>query len=459
MKRVLFLRSLTDKELTTNKDWVQLSATVHEFMRGEVEVEAAPLSALAFLVDGRASRIWHPQLGWDVADFDLVIFRRVGDELEKASGIAYYLQSKHIPFIDQYILRPGKGKLSGAFLRASNDLPVPRTFYGTTDVYKQLFKDADTSLLPYPFVLKADNGRKGRDNYLIHSYHELLDVLDKSQQLNMIAQDFIPNDGDLRVLVLHGTPRLVIERKGKAGSHLNNTSQGGTARLLPVETLSPQILADCKQAALLEELQVAGVDVVIDKTDGRHYFLEVNRAPQIATGAFTDEKLAAYAAMVKELLEASEQSKPLQAIGRVEDVKIGDSVAIPARIDTGAKTSAIWASNISVDAAGVLHFTLFDTQSEYFTGKTMTAHVYRETVVASSNGVAEKRYVVKLPVYLAGRKIYASMSLADRSTQVYPILIGRNILRGKFIVDVQTGSALHREEKKRTEMLRASLRK
>lgn len=456
MKRVLFLRSLTDKELATNKDWARLTLELSEFMQGEVQVEAAPMSSLAFLVDGRSSRVWHPQLGWDVADFDLVIFRRVGNELEKATSIAHYLNSKRVPFIDQYILRPGKGKLSGAFLRAGNGIPVPRTFCGTIEIYKRLFQDKP--LLSYPFVLKADNGRKGLDNYLVYNYNELLSVLNKSKHLDMIAQEFIPNDGDLRVLMLNGIPRLVIERKGKAGSHLNNTSRGGTATLLPVSVLSSQVQSDCKRAVQLEELQVAGVDIIVNKINGRHYFLEVNRAPQITTGAFTDEKLNAYTTMVEELVEESARSKSLQAIGRVENVQIKDFTTIPARIDTGAKTSAIWASNI-YEKDGILHFTLFDKESGYYTGDEISTADFHKRIVASSNGEEEERWVVKLLFGLKGRKIRASFTLANRSKQTYPVLVGRNVLRGKFVVDVKQGQPLKEAEKLRSQQLQKRLSK
>jgi hypothetical protein len=44
----------------------------------------------------------------------------------------------------------------------------------------------------------------------------------------------------------------------------------------------------------------------------------------------------------------------------------------------------------------------------------------------------------------------ATFTLADRSSQVYPVLIGRATLRGKFIVDVQMGSPLREEEEKRS---------
>ncbi len=109
---------------------------------------------------------------------------------------------------------------------------------------------------------------------------------------------------------------------------------------------------------------------------------------------------------------------------------------VVARVDTGAQTSAIWASNIRLQD-GVLQFTLFDDSSKSYTGDVIKTRSWQIRKIVSSNGNKEQRYVVKLLILIAGRTIRASFSLANRSTQKYPVLVGRNILRGKFLVDVE----------------------
>ena len=116
-----------------------------------------------------------------------------------------------------------------------------------------------------------------------------------------------------------------------------------------------------------------------------------------------------------------------------------DSIA--ARIDTGAKTSAIWASNIVVKD-GILRFTLFDETSEYYTGDVLQTKAYHNRTIISSIGTKENRYGIKLLILISGRNIRASFTLANRSVQTYPVLIGRNVLRGKFLVDVEHGHEL-----------------
>lgn len=140
--------------------------------------------------------------------------------------------------------------------------------------------------------------------------------------------------------------------------------------------------------------------------------------------------------------------KDVVLIGRAECLdfpKLGLQV-IPARIDTGARTSAIWASDIS-EKNGELHYRLFDKHSPLFNGKPLVTKEFTKLLVSTSTGQVEERYVVRHSVILHGRKIRARFTLANRATQAYPILVGRNVLRGKFVVDVKRGQPQWQQEK------------
>jgi hypothetical protein len=117
-----------------------------------------------------------------------------------------------------------------------------------------------------------------------------------------------------------------------------------------------------------------------------------------------------------------------------------------ARIDTGAQTSAIWVSSVKETPNG-LAVIFFDKSSKLYTGKSVILTEYADTVVISSNGNSERRYKVRLLCVVAGRRIRGWFTLADRSKQKYPVLLGRNLLKGKFIVDVsvKTTSVLHQD--------------
>jgi hypothetical protein len=56
--------------------------------------------------------------------------------------------------------------------------------------------------------------------------------------------------------------------------------------------------------------------------------------------------------------------------------------------------------------------------------------------VRTSSGKEEKRYVIKTLIKLFGRNIRTEFTLANRRKMSYPILLGRKLLKGRFIIDV-----------------------
>jgi len=138
----------------------------------------------------------------------------------------------------------------------------------------------------------------------------------------------------------------------------------------------------------------------------------------------------------------TENHKTKTLIGRAEKVtfpQLGDLI-LYARIDTGAKTSSIWATDIKETKDG-LSVRFASIHHEVYAHESIFPH-YDRVRVASSMGHEQIRYKIKMPIRLGGRRIIASFTLADRGTQVYPVLIGRSTLAGKFIVDVTKGSPL-----------------
>lgn len=107
---------------------------------------------------------------------------------------------------------------------------------------------------------------------------------------------------------------------------------------------------------------------------------------------------------------------------------------IPARIDTGARTSSLWASDIKI-RDGIATFKLFGPTSNWYTGKVVRRDVLGEREVTSSTGHSQIRYVVEMRIRMNGKRMNAKFTLSNRSKQTYPILIGRNTLRGNFLVD------------------------
>lgn len=130
------------------------------------------------------------------------------------------------------------------------------------------------------------------------------------------------------------------------------------------------------------------------------------------------------------------EENELSIIGATEYITVDGIQNVPAKIDTGADSSAVWASNIDMKKGGTLVFTLFDETSPLYTGKKIETTDFRAKLVRSAHGDVQFRYRVILPVVINGKSFETTFTLADRSKNNFPVLIGRRTLDGKFIVDV-----------------------
>ena len=125
-------------------------------------------------------------------------------------------------------------------------------------------------------------------------------------------------------------------------------------------------------------------------------------------------------------------------IGRAEEIDIvGIALGVPAKIDTGAYSSAIHATKIkeaTVDGKKVLKFSVFGHKNSPIS-REMTAETYGTVDVRSSNGHSAERFWVKLKVKIANKVFFSVFTLTERSENVFPVLVGRSALSGRFIVD------------------------
>lgn len=130
-------------------------------------------------------------------------------------------------------------------------------------------------------------------------------------------------------------------------------------------------------------------------------------------------------------------AQSMTTIGRAEKIEFPEAglTNVPAKVDTGAFSSSVWATNIR-EEDGILYFCLLDSTKELSTDK------FEMLDIENSFGHSEVRYGVKLWVVVKGRKVRTIFSLADRSNKTYPVLLGRKLLRRKFIVDVSQGNPI-----------------
>ena len=124
-------------------------------------------------------------------------------------------------------------------------------------------------------------------------------------------------------------------------------------------------------------------------------------------------------------------------IGRREHVDFPELglFGVIAKVDTGAYTSALHCHDI-YEEKGVLHFKLLDPSHPEYNEQDQKFTEYSQKEIKNSFGEIENRYVIKTIIKMGHKQIKALISLSDREKMRYPVLIGRKLLKNRFIVDV-----------------------
>jgi len=312
-KRLLIITSKSEKTVA----WQERERYVKEFCEGleglldDTAVQYTTYDDLIFSVTDGEARIFDTQNNRDLKDVSMVHFKNWMYETEEAPVAASYLKKHGVLFANTEVDMPvAAGKLSQMFRLGENGVAVPDTYYARRPA---LLEQAKANKLPaglaFPYILKATDGSRGDDNHLIRDFAQAVEVLESADpQKQFIMQNFIANDGDYRFLFigLEDKP-LVFLRTAVAGSHLNNTSKGGNGTFVELDTLPQEYLRQARKAAEILRREIGGVDIIVDKSTGKPYVLEVNGTPALATGYGVDVKIKRFAAYLKYVLEQQEE--------------------------------------------------------------------------------------------------------------------------------------------------------
>lgn len=119
--------------------------------------------------------------------------------------------------------------------------------------------------------------------------------------------------------------------------------------------------------------------------------------------------------------------------------------AIKARVDSGAKTSALHAVNITPYKKNGNPWVSFEVHPLQNDGKTTIhceAPVFDKRRVKSSSGQSEKRFVIKIAISIAEDTWEIEVTLTNRDSMGYRMLLGRQAMSGKMLVDPEASLLL-----------------
>lgn len=112
--------------------------------------------------------------------------------------------------------------------------------------------------------------------------------------------------------------------------------------------------------------------------------------------------------------------------------------AIKARVDSGAKTSCMHAFNIHTMMYGSRKWVSFEAHPLQ-KNRRITIHCKAKVIdrraIKSSSGHTEKRYVIQLPMQIGTYAWEIELTLTNRDSMGYRMLLGREAMIGRVLID------------------------
>jgi hypothetical protein len=155
-----------------------------------------------------------------------------------------------------------------------------------------------------------------------------------------------------------------------------------------------------------------------------------------------------------EIEEPQENQEPAekQVIGATAQVtEVSTGFTFPARVDTGAKSCSLHVERIEIKEESENRLDNIGKSIRFWVKSPDGKTEYIETLIASSviirNAQSEtRRYKVRLALQVGDHKKEVLVTLNDRDGMEYPVLLGRNFLRGDYIVDVDVDNPEEKQE-------------
>jgi RimK family alpha-L-glutamate ligase len=275
----------------------------------------------------------------------------------------------------------------------------------------------------FPIIMKTLAGSKGVGVLFVESersYNSLVQLLyNQNPDVDLLIQEYIKTDKDIRVIVLGGLIIAAMERKVIEGDFRSNVSQGGK--------VAPYDLSDLEiEQCLLASKAVNGVWTAVDFIPSKEpktkppYILEVNHSP-----GTTGIEEASGKNIVKEVIQHFETSDNRISVpdqcGFLEVVTVKPFGELVGKFDTGnSRYSVIHAEDIKISGKEITY-----THGD----KTITTKLLGDYISITGGG-KDKRPIVELEFEFAGTNYgKIKFGLDNRDELNSDVLLNRKTMR------------------------------
>ena len=275
----------------------------------------------------------------------------------------------------------------------------------------------------FPVIMKTLRGSKGVGVLFVESEKSLDSIVQliykQDEDTDLLLQEYIPTDYDVRVLVLGGKVLATMKRPVIEGDFRSNVSQGSKPEKIKLTEIEIE-------ASLLAAKAVNGLWTAVDFIPSKNrekdppFVIEVNSSPgtegiEEASGQNISKEIIQFFADKKNWIKVPSEC------GYKEVVSVKPFGEIIAKFDTGnSGMSVIHADEMKVIGKQIKWSLL---------GKTITSDIIRkeEISVGGLRDYDEDRYVVKLDVEFLGGMYEIEFTLDDRKDRT-PILFDRSFM-------------------------------
>jgi len=225
--------------------------------------------------------------GIDIKEFQKIYIRLVGKRLEDATLIVNYAHQKGVKLVDRVyehsiMVASTLSKAMELKKLIEAGIPLPPTYFGSL----RLIREKAPGYLGFPYVIKSTSGRRGRDAWLVENnqnFDTLFDELRTREKegVRFFAQSLVRASQRVRVLTVGDKVLGAITRPTKWRKHFvtkinGEIPEGVKESLVPV----PQNYSDLAlRAAKAVELDIAGVDILVEDETQKLWVIEANAGP------------------------------------------------------------------------------------------------------------------------------------------------------------------------------------
>jgi ribosomal protein S6--L-glutamate ligase len=277
--------------------------------------------------------------------------------------------------------------------------------YGLTEPKTILINDPENSVekveeagLKFPIILKTLRGSKGVGVLFVESAKALDSIVQlihkQDEDTDLLAQQYIKTDYDVRVHVLGGKVIAAMKRPVIEGDFRSNVSQGSEPENIDLTELE---IEESLRAAKAVNGLWAAVDFIPSKNREKEppFMLEVNSSPG-TEGIEDATKQNISKQVISHFANKDNRYKVPTECGYKEVLSIKPFGEIIAKFDTGNSGMPVIHTDKFKVSGRQIRWTLL--------GKTITSDIVRkeEISVGGLRDYDEDRYVVKLDVEFAG---------------------------------------------------------